>query len=450
MDKALRLLRYNTGNDKQAFIKFKDDFDAVIFNATIVAYSGSSVSDLVSVHKNQYIVDPQTHIFQHDISAIQTLNKQGDVVIRKSVEKYINELPIELSKILLVDKRPLSIEDIVPQIDSLTNSTYVFQTEYVQSFIKKKEYDKYLEFVNVGPQPKLVIAPYFMLKSIYSTDDIASWLAINRTCLNSFIKRNNGQYEVSAQIVMDADILLKNNILDKLKETYSISGYSYIFLWIDNFDSFEADNNLRLAFSNLISMFTGIGKKVIMAYGGYDSILLCNKEIPNRLYGVAQSVGYGEARNITPVGGGLPTNKYYFFPIHRRLKFDAAANILRNRGYFSKKKSQQEYAADYYSYICDCKQCHEVIKNDIDNFDDYNDSIPFVVKGRYGDIKRNRPTTNANLIAALHFLYCKTREWDDVQNHDLAALKQQLISGYSTYLPSELNSIVAWCKQYGV
>lgn len=49
MDDVIRMLRYNTGMDKKAFVKFKNDFDAVIviFNATIVAYSGAAVADLV-------------------------------------------------------------------------------------------------------------------------------------------------------------------------------------------------------------------------------------------------------------------------------------------------------------------------------------------------------------------------------------------------------------------
>ena len=48
MADVLKLLRYNTGNDKKAFVEFKDEFDAVIFNASIVAYSGASIADIVS------------------------------------------------------------------------------------------------------------------------------------------------------------------------------------------------------------------------------------------------------------------------------------------------------------------------------------------------------------------------------------------------------------------
>ena len=96
MSDNMKLLRYNTGTDKQVLIQFKNDFSAVIFNATIVAYSRSAVADLVSVHKNQYIIDPQTHIYQQGISDVETQNKSGKVGIKKSVEKYLDELPTEL------------------------------------------------------------------------------------------------------------------------------------------------------------------------------------------------------------------------------------------------------------------------------------------------------------------------------------------------------------------
>ena len=70
----LKILRYNTGTDKKAFVQFKDFFDAAIFNATIVAYSGASVADLISMHSRRYIIDPQTHIFQQELSAYTTEN----------------------------------------------------------------------------------------------------------------------------------------------------------------------------------------------------------------------------------------------------------------------------------------------------------------------------------------------------------------------------------------
>ena len=41
MMEKIKLLRYNTGNDKKVFLQFKDDFDAVIFNASLVVCSST-------------------------------------------------------------------------------------------------------------------------------------------------------------------------------------------------------------------------------------------------------------------------------------------------------------------------------------------------------------------------------------------------------------------------
>ena len=88
----LKILRYNTGTDKKAFVQFKDFFDAAIFNATIVAYSGASVADLISMHSRRYIIDPQTHIFQQELSAYTTENKKTHIpAIKKSVTKYLEK-----------------------------------------------------------------------------------------------------------------------------------------------------------------------------------------------------------------------------------------------------------------------------------------------------------------------------------------------------------------------
>lgn len=98
---------------------------------------------------------------------------------------------------------------------------------------------------------------------------------------------------------------------------------------------FETTNAHRSAFKALLIGLTNLKMKPIMAYGGYDAILLCHKDISYRMYGVAQSVGYGENRAVTPVGGGLPVNKYYFYPLHDRLKMSDTSSILKSQRFFS-------------------------------------------------------------------------------------------------------------------
>lgn len=448
---VIKMLRYNTGTDKKIFVAFKEKFDAVIFNATIVAYSGSAIADLVSVHKNQYIIDPQTHIMQHDIMAIMSRDKKsGKYHIKKSVKKYLEQLPNSIMEILEKESRPLNTTEIDNVIEELVEKVYRFETQYVNSFIEKKEYDKYLRYVNVGPEPRVVIAPYFMLKKEMGDNQINEYLELNKKCLTSFISYQENQevqYPVAAQLVFDKELLDKENLCKLIKEYYDSDGYEYIFLWISDFSGFECSLENKKKFYDLLKTLNQMGKKPLMAYGGYDSILLTQSQMPVRLFGVAQSVGYGEARPITPVGGGLPVNKYYFYPLHKRMRFDESLGILMENGFFSPDKSNAGQAEDYYAQICNCEQCRKIIKNDIDNFKVYNESIPYTVNARYGEIKRNRPTTEANLVAAFHFLFCKDNEWEHVNHEERQGLVEQLRSDSEKYGSKEIQKqIKEWCE----
>ncbi len=450
-DDIIRMLRYNTGTDKKAFIAFKNNFDAVIFNATIVAYSGSAIADLVSVYKNQYIIDPMTHIMQHDIMALMSKDKKtGKYSIKKSVINYLKLLPNKIMSIIETEQRPLSTAEIEDVMDELIIKVYNFETGYVDTFIKEKEYDKYLKYANIGPQPKVIIAPYFMLKKDMDIEEIKQYFILNKKSLDKFASHSETQsksYEVAAQLVIDREILKYPYLLDLIKDTYNSMKYEYVFIWINDFSTFDCSKEEKEVFYHLIKDLNNLGKKPLMAYGGYDAILLSHRQMKARLYGTAQSVGYGEARPITPVGGGLPVNKYYFGPLHRRMRFDEALNILMKAGYFSSERSNAEHALDYYQNICKCAQCKEIIQDDIDNFKAYNESIPYTVNARYGEIKRNRPTTEATLIAAFHFLYCKIDEWDQLEKIELSDLVETLIGNYSKYgFGNEIMNIKEWCE----
>ena len=451
MDDVIRMLRYNTGTDKKAFVKFKNDFDAVIFNATIVAYSGAAVADLVSVHKNQYIIDPQTHILQHSVHAIMSKkSRNGQPCIKKSVQKYLEQLPPRIQNIISNERRPLSIAEMRDVIDDLTQSIYEFETKYVDRFIEKKEYSKYLKYINAGPAPRVVIAPYFMLKKEMSDRERSEVFHLNKLYMQRFLEihRENGENcPAAAQLVMDKEVLTDEKLLERICESYREENFEYFFIWINDFSSWDCSREEKQCFCELLSTLNEIGKKPVMSYGGYDSIFLCNKEIKPRLYGAAQSVGYGETRTITPVGGGLPVNKYYFRPLHKRMRFDEALNILIDTGYFDPEKGNDEHAADYYRYICDCEQCHEVIQNDINNFNTYNESVPYIVKARFGNITRNRPTQEAALVAAFHFLFSKQKEWQDVEKYRVSELCDMLIADYETFgTEHQRANIKEWCE----
>ena len=460
MDTIYKLIRYNTGTDKKLFTEFADDFDAVVMNATIVAYSGSAMADLVSIYKDNYIIDPQTYILQQDIETLKSsTSKNGD--IKKSIVQYMKELP-EIFIQTLYEKNEIPFDIINDNIELLVQKVGIFELEYINSFIRDKEYNRYLDFIgeitgvdNVGkPQPKLLIAPYFMLKQTYSDRGIQKWMKLNGIALNIFIKKFESYgYPIAAQLVMDEEILdnigVQSEAFDYILDTYRDSIVEYIFVWVDSFSPIESDINRSKAFALLIKELNKIGKKPIMSYGGYDAILLCHRDSPTRFYGVAQSVGYGEKRQITPVGGGLPVNKYYFPPTHQRLKTEDVSHILLESGYFDKRRTKKERSDEFYKKICSCPQCREIIGNDFDNFFKYNLSKAFTMKN---GISRNRPTQEALDIAARHFLFNKKYEWNSILHEQFIDLINQYkdnIELYSHIYSKNLYShLLEWIKNY--
>ena len=461
MNEALKLIRYNTGTDKKLFKEFADFFDAVIMNATIVAYSGAAMADLVSIYKDKYIIDPQTYILQQNYDTITstTAKKRG---IKKSIYQYLSLLPpVFLESI--TNQQEISPQVIEEHLADLVTSVGDFEINHIVSFIQEKEYNKYLDFIseNEGdeslgkPSPKLLVAPYFMLKENYDAKELSFWMNMNKRALNLFVSSFADQNcPISGQLVMEKGILERivtdDKLLPLILDSYKEIDFENIFVWIDDFSPIDANDKCNIAFSKLVRDLNAIGKKPIMAYGGYDSILLCHASSPAKLYGVAQSVGYGEKRQITPVGGGLPVNKYYFLPTHQRLKVEDVYSILSAKGYFDDSKSKKLRADEFYKLICSCQQCHEIIQDDIDNFFKYNDSNPFSMRN---GIRRNRPTQEAIDISARHFLFCKKLEWMSLTTSDFNYLVEEYmnnIKSYGRYYDHNLfYRIHTWVTNYG-
>lgn len=451
MNKPLKLIRYNTGTDKKALADFKKEFDAIIINASIVAYSGASIADLVSMYNHRHIIDPMTHIFQQDMSAIiSSNNKNNERKIKQSVKKYLDCLPDPLKNAVLQYLLPLEPTQIQLYLNDLASDVYDFETGYISKYIEKKEYDKYLQFAKIEPSAKIVIAPYFMLKMRYSDEEKKEWLYLNRELLLKTIEINQKKacIPVATQLVLDKKVLLDDGFPSLIRDIYNIQGYEYFFIWIDDFNSFEEKPEINRAYSLLIDSLNSIGKKPIMSYGGYESILLCSNDSRYKLFGVAQSVGYGEYRSVTPVGGGMPVNKYYFAPLHFRMKYSEVINVLAGQNYLASDGNPVELANRFYNNICDCKVCKRIISNDFNNFIRFGESKPYSINSKTGPIERNRPTSEALLIAALHFLYCKKREWQDVSQYDFMDLKNKLIEAYEQYLPEKADAIKQWCDIY--
>ena len=145
-------------------------------------------------------------------------------------------------------------------------------------------------------------------------------------------------------------------------------------------------------------------------YGGYFSVILQKYGIS----AVCHGPGYGEEREVTPVGGGIPRPNFYFPKMHMRMLFRTVALAISNSIKDHKK---------YYNIICDCKMCKEVIDNDFTNFNRYGESI----KGRRKDgIAFEYSTPEAKAICVAHFIYNKKSEFELLNTLDIGQIKKFL------------------------
>src|SRR5699024_40688 len=175
--------------------------------------------------------DPQTHILQHSVYAIMSKKpRNGQPCIKKSVQKYLEQLPSEILDIIVNEKRPLTVEEIKGMLNELTECVHEFETKYVNQFIKKKEYSKYLEYINAGPVPRVVIAPYFMLKKDMPDEECSEVLLLNKLYMQRFLeihREKEGTCPVAAQLVMDREMLSDKKMLARICESYKEIEYEY-------------------------------------------------------------------------------------------------------------------------------------------------------------------------------------------------------------------------------
>ncbi|WP_308149416.1 hypothetical protein [Spiroplasma sp. AdecLV25b] len=86
-------------------------------------------------------------------------------------------MPKNLSKILIA--RTINADKIQNNLNELVECVYNFQNNFIAKHLAKKEYNEYLEFMNIDISPRYIIAPYFMIKDNEDFKTKIKWLAIN-------------------------------------------------------------------------------------------------------------------------------------------------------------------------------------------------------------------------------------------------------------------------------
>jgi len=428
-------IKYGIAKDRKYLETFINSFANLIINATTLADTPKALFTLLNskiFDKINYIIDPQTHAFQHNRSFIisSSQKNKGKNIIKRSINKLVSAYGNPISK-AIQEKRILSINDFNNiNIKYFCNNVINFQINTIKDQETESDVSDYYKFLKSKKiitfnnlTPKTVIAPYFYLDD----PDYIDWLRLNIRCIeNSKTSIQKSNKVLSAELVLSKYLLNDKNKIDNIIEAYNSINIDKLFLWVDSFSEHDADET---TLNSYIYFLNNIKHPIINLHGGYFSILLKKLGICENLSGVTHGIGFGEDRSVIPVGGGVPTAKFYLPVLHKRL-------IFRN----ALKSVEVLWDKNYFSDICDCPMCREIIKGKkIEEFEIYGKTNP----GRDG---KEYPTKETIHYCIMHYMYNKDYEFsNDINFQDISYELKRVYSMLKGHLGSD---DIAHCKKW--
>lgn len=443
--KLAHIVRYGTAAD-QKFLSgpLKDAYDVLAINANMMAHTPSSIYRFIKekIPGKGYFIDPQTHAFQHGISYLQKKPNEDGSDIKTSLKKLIDAYGAPFTS-MLSSSSSIRPTDVINNLDGFCQRVIDFQCKHLESSSKKENVDKYMAFLKkegqevAAPGPIFVVSPYFYL----TPDNYDNWFSVNLICLRETIKKCPKQ-SVAMQIVISQDMLGSSKIDDMVKELKKLDPKPNLFLlWIDDFKEHEVSAELIEKYIEVCNKLTTIAP-IVNLYGSFLSVVLGKNKIIKNLVGVGHGPEYGESRAVVPVGGGLPVSKYYFPPIHARLKFrDAVQAVMAVGSWDSKNK--------FHATVCDCKQCQLVIEvSPEEDFEAYGLTNTKVTMSKRGARTRAYPTSESKGVCVRHYMLCKKNEYTSNEIIELETAVKNL-DKIRIKLERELQSgLVAHCTEW--
>lgn len=414
-------LRFGTHAETKYFLNgYSGLYDQIVFNGNMVAYTQAAIAAfIISASDKKFLIDPQTHAFQHDPSYVMSKNSKGQLVVKKSILQLAEKIGSPIHE-AIGGSEPRAV---VPgdfqddsAIESLAKGTLGFQKGIITEIESHSdwEYLSYkLEQTNEPkPRPNGLIAPYF-----YMTEaSIDKWLPINEKLIAASVAFKD-DYELMAEIVISKDVLVDGELLTRVIEAYSKSQATTVLLWVDSLNEVEASKLELRSLRRLAEEITLADKKVINLYGGYFSALLANKGF---LEGVCNGLEYGESRGVVPVGGGIPMSKYYFTPLHFRMRFADLLTIYNRLGWGQRSE-------DFGQEVCGCELC------ELGEIQKFGETNPVRVRRKNSVITLNYPTPEAKDYSLRHYLHAKNEEFEAIKSKNFSKLEDELVAARDMY-----------------
>ena len=411
-------VRYGIAGDQKYLLgDFAETYDQLVVNANILADRSSSMSQfLAHTAKKPFVVDPQTHAFQHELDFLLSTSKKSAGELKRSWRALVDHYQEPLVSILGGDTpRTLVPDDFsdAQRLAGFVERVLRFQKDIVQRELTEGPDAHYLRYLaKVKKQdptqvpPAMLVAPYFFIDGPLQNQ----WLEVTRCCLAAArrcVDANYPDLPLAAQVVVSKEFITDVNARTELATALRRERPDVFLLWIDDFSEQAASPYLLKAQIEFIIALAGDDIPVISLYGGFFSVaqMKVGRSLQGKLRGVCHGLEYGESRPVVPLGGGIPVARFYSRRLHHRMPARVAQKeVAAVNGFDS--------VAAFHEKVCGCPECLAVIKDDPNTDFRVNYTMAqekFVNRqGRY--VRMEFPTAEAADHCTCHYLWCK---WDE-------------------------------------
>lgn len=396
-------------------------YQGTVINGNMAAHAPAGLAAFL-IEKTPglpYIIDPLTHAFQHEPSAV--INDKGEV--RKSIQRMADAYGSVISD--RVGHRPLLPRHLEgeKEIAELVSGCLNFQREQIVDHMKSSDAIKYLDVQDKELSPYALVAPYFFMTEA----TLDRWLPRIARAAELAVEDRQDHEKIFSSIVVSQGIILDDTHISAIVEAFNDIDVDGFLFWVDALDEQQAGvaelNGLRSLASQLR---TNGQRDVINLHGGYFSIL-AGSELGERTFtGVAHGPEFGEYRSVLPVGGGIPIAKYYIPLLHARFRYRDALNIFQELKYLND-------AEVFHEKVCRCKECQNTLSGDADNFALFGDSTVRSVRRGHGIVRLQFPTTEAKSRCLQHYLQKKEREYLKAEHDTPEQLIEELNRGINEF-----------------
>ncbi len=425
---GLHWVRYGIAGDQKYLLDpFDGTYDQLVVNANMVVNMPSAMSNFLSQQaRKPFVIDPQTHVFQHEVDNLLSTSKRSEGMLKRSWERLINKYGEPLSSLFLSpNASSLSPEDLQDDIllGEFCERVLTFQKDEITREIEEGPDKEYLQFLaeETGEDlakypPSMLVAPYFYLSGSLLDD----WLQLNARCLaasRELLCAKRLDIPLAAQLVLAKDVLADDQLLSEIVRTLRGCSPDIFLIWLDDFAEQAASRQQLTDFISFVETLGEGGTPVVNLYGGFFSVAQARAgRLRGKLQGVCHGLEYGESKPVIPVSGGVPVAKFYLRQLHHRLPTRVAYRAINELGGFASSAAFREV-------VCECCTCDELIVSEpIEEFRRYARTKPYSFWRSGRRVTLEFPTAEAADNCTRHYMWRKQREYcDALEANELTA-----------------------------